>query len=57
MTAVQTAAPIGDIRLLESQNKIAFLTSRHTPESCYDAIRSWLDSLDSQKDVVMVGYI
>lgn len=55
MTAEQLASPIGNMKLLEAQNKTAFLSSRHTPESCYDAIRAWLDSLSPEHDVVLVG--
>lgn len=49
--------PIGDIELLRHPRKTAFLTSRHTPPQCNDAIRRWLDGLSPSDDCVMVGNI
>ncbi len=53
----KVSPPIGNIKLLEHTNKTAFLTSRHTPRSCDDNIRTWLDSLNPDTDCVMVGNI
>lgn len=57
MEPSKISAPIGNIKLLEHTNKTAFLTSRHTPRSCDDNIRTWLDSLNPDTDCVMVGNI
>lgn len=51
------SVPIGNIGLLRHPRKTAFLTSRHTPPQCNDAIRAWLDSLSPSDDCVMVGNI
>ncbi len=51
----EISVPIGNIKLLEHDNKTAFLTSRGTTENSFDAIRKWLDGLSSETDCVLIG--